>query len=396
MSLVRTLATIAAAALVAAACDDHYHGISTGNGPAPDPVGDVAGEAHWVLEGFSSAGNPSGYPIAEITWTPPSNWDQEVFRVYSRETGSGSYYLIATVASCSVNGCVFRDRGVNSGKSYDYYVSSTDERADVETPSARISVRIPAATSPQAPIADSAVSLDGAAYLRWKDGGLGKALWKYVVLLTHEDATAYNATIGETDSPSFLDARTANGHVFGYRVAAIDTLEHVSALSAEMKASPRPDVLGDLVYTHQTDAAHSGFRFQDTETADPVVAGTAGNAQWRLERSGGAWQIVPLAGTSLLEFGRTTALSCGPGADSFCKAVTRAPSAGYQSTPISVAPEFSYVFKVTGSDGQPHYAVVRVAILGTDGSGHDLMIFDWAYQTLPNDVRLSVSRTSAS
>jgi hypothetical protein len=53
-----------------------------------------------------------------------------------------------------------------------------------------------------------------------------------------------------------------------------------------------------------------------------------------------------------------------------------------------VNPEFSYVFRVTGSDGQTHYGVVRASILGSDGSGHDLMIFDWAYQLIANDVRL--------
>ena len=50
--------------------------------------------------------------------------------------------------------------------------------------------------------------------------------------------------------------------------------------------------------------------------------------------------------------------------------------------------EFSYVFRVTGSDGQPHYGVIRVQLLGSDGAGHQLMIFDWAYQVLPNNVGL--------
>jgi hypothetical protein len=180
------------------------------------------------------------------------------------------------------------------------------------------------------------------------------------------------------------------GHVYGYRVAAVDTSEHVSALSAEIIVAPRPDASGELVYSFQSNAALSGFRFQTTETTDPILAGTATTAQWRLEQDATGWRIVPLNGTAVLEYpgGRTTALVCGPGSDANCRAATRAPVAGYQTTPIAVNPEYSYVFRVTGSDGQPHYGVVRVQLLGSDGAGHDLMIFDWAYQTLPNDARL--------
>ena len=98
---------------------------------------------------------------------------------------------------------------------------------------------------------------------------------------------------------------------------------------------------------------------------------------------------MPLNDTSVVEFsGRTTALACGPGADAGCRAATRAPAAGYTTAPVPINPEFSYVFRVTGSDGQPHYGVIRASILGSDGAGHDLMIFDWAYQTLANDIRL--------
>jgi hypothetical protein len=72
-------------------------------------------------------------------------------------------------------------------------------------------------------------------------------------------------------------------------------------------------------------------------------------------------------------------------------AATRAPTAGYSSAPIAVNPEFSYIFRVTGGDGQIHFGVIRASILGSDGAGHDLMIFDWAYQSLANEPRLSRS-----
>ncbi|HEX9109684.1 MAG TPA: hypothetical protein VF832_20720 [Longimicrobiales bacterium] len=396
MRLVLLAGSCAVALLGAIGCDD-YH-IAGPNARYPEPVTDVAGAPHWVLEGFSSSGQPVGYPVAELTWTPPPSWDQEVFRVYSRRSGQSSYYLVGTIGSCSVNGCVYRDRDVSAGRSYDYYVSTYDDRRDLETESTvDVTVRIPSSTSPATPLPDTTVSLDGSAFVRWRDGGVGKALWKYLVYITRVDAAPYNYRVGETDGASFLDGRAANGHVYAYRVAAVDSLEHVSALSSELVAAPRPDAYGELIYSWQTGASQSGFRFQADENTNPIVAGSAASAQWRFEAAAAGWRIVPLGGTQLLQYpNRTTALSCGPGADAGCRAATRAPATGYQASPLTVTPEYSYVFRVTGDDGQTHYGVLRVAILGSDGSGHDLMIFDWAYQLLPNDVRLSTARTGTA
>jgi hypothetical protein len=367
-----------AAAMMLAACNDHNGFV--GGGDRPDPPENLVAAPHWVLDGFTAAGQPSGHPVVDLTWDPPATWNQEPFRVYGRRLGTSSFFLIATVTSCTVD---------------EYYVATTNEDTNEEAATDfREQVTVPAANVPATPLADSATALDNAAFVRWRDGGNGQNLWKYQVYLTRIDGQSYLYAMGETDSPGFVDLRATNGHVYGYRVAAVDTMEHVSALSPEITVAPRPDYSGELVYTFQTDAAHSGFRFQADEAGDPIVAGTATNAQWRLERDAGGWKIVPLNGTGVVAYGgRTTALACGPGADAGCVAATRAPTAGYSTAAIPVNPEFSYIFRVTGSDGQIHFGVIRASILGSDGSGHDLMIFDWAYQTLANEPRLS--RTGA-
>jgi hypothetical protein len=386
MRLNRTFSALAAALLLAACNNDN---VLVGGG-VPDPPTNLDVQPHWVLEGFTNAGQPAGYPVVDVTWAPPSSWNQEVFRVYGRRSGSGGYFLIATVTSCTATGCVYRDRNVSAGSTYDYYVATANEDANSEAPTASaLTVTVPAASTPLAPAVDSAVALDNAAYLRWHDAGNGAKLWKYQVYLTRIDNTTYLYGMGETDGPAFLDSRATNGHVYGYRIAAVDTTEHVSALSPEITVAPRPDALADLVYSYQTNAANSGFRFQTSESTNPIVAGTSTSAQWRLEQDASGWHIVPLNGTTVLEYGRTTALTCGPGADASCTAVTRAPAAGYQSGPIALNPEYSYVFRVVGSDNQVHYGVVRASILGSDGSGHQLMIFGWAYQLIANDVRLT-------
>lgn len=383
----RLVSILAAAALVAACSSND--GI-VGGGVQPDPPISPSVTPHWVLEGFTSAGQPSGYPAVDVEWAPPATWNGEVFRVYAKRSGDASYFLIATVTSCTASGCVYRDRNVSAGTTYQYYVTTENENTGGESAGTGVlSVTVPAAQAPAAPLADTSVALDNAAYLRWKDGGNGQSLWKYQVYLTRIDGAQYLYALGETDGAAFLDSRAANGHVYGYRIAAVDTMEHVSALSPELTVVPRPDAAGELVYSFQTNAAQSGFQFQASEATNPIVSGSSAQAQWRLEEDATGWHIVPLNGTTVLEYpGRTTALTCGPGSDAGCRAASTAPAAGYQATPIAVNPEFSYVFRVTGSDGQPHFGVIRASILGSDGSGHSLMIFDWAYQLLPNDVRL--------
>jgi len=386
----RLFPALAAAALLAACNNDTV--IVGGGGRRPDAPTDLTAQARWVLEGFTNAGQPSGYAAVDLAWNPPASWTDEVFRVYGRRTGDSGFFLIATVTSCTSAGCVYRDRNVSAGTTYEYYVATTNESADLETATAfRETVSVPAGGTPATPLADSAVALDNAAYLRWRDGGVGNALWKYAVYLTRIDNTAYLYGTGETDGQGFVDTRAVNGHVYGYRVAAIDTMEHVSALSAEMRVVPRPDAAAELIYSFQSNAVQSGFRFQTSEATDPLLPGSSTSAQWRLEQDASGWHIVPLNGTGVVEYpgGRTTALACGAGSDASCRAATRAPAAGYQTTPIAINPEYSYVFRVTGSDGQTHYGVIRATLLGSDGSGHQLMIFDWAYQLIAGDVRLN-------
>jgi hypothetical protein len=384
----RIIPALAAVAFLAA-CDSNH--VIIGGGARPGAPTDLAVQPHWVLEGFNNSGQSVGYPVVDVTWNPPSSWNDEPFRVYARRSGTSSFFLIATVTSCTSDGCVYRDRDVSAGTTYEYYVATANEDTNEETTTdTRQTARVPAAGTPAAPVPDSAVALDNAAFIRWHDTANGQNLWKYVVYLTRIDGTSYLYGLGETDGTGLVDTRATNGHVYGYRVAAVDTAEHVSALSPEITVAPRPDVSGELIYSFQTQPTQSGFRFQTSESTDPIVDGGSANAQWRLEHTAAGWQIVPLNGTSVVAYsGRTTALACGPGADAGCRAATRAPAAGYQTTPVTVNPEFSYIFRVTGSDGQPHYGVIRASILGSDGAGHDVMIFDWAYQLIANDVRLN-------
>ncbi len=345
----------------------------------------------WVLEDFQN-GQPVGYPSVQVTWLPPADWDDEVFRVYGKRVSDSGFTLIGTVTSCTDVGCVYTDRNVQPGGNYEYYVSAFDESSDQETESDfRDVVGVPGTPRPAPPTALDAVALDNAAFLRWSPNpSNGASASKYVVYLTSLDGEATLYQAGQTDGTGFLDVRAENGSRFGYRIATLDSLGHYSNLSTEVFVSPRPDFSGELVYAFADSAAASGFRFQSNEADNPILSGTSATAHWRMESDLTGWRIVPLNGTQVTEWGRTTALVCGPGADAGCTAARTAPTAGYTMSPLYADAEYSYVFRVTGSDGQPHFAVLRVALLGTDQNGKDLMIFDWAYQTRPNEPQLSV------
>ncbi len=378
--------------LLAAACDNDPNVVIV------DPVGEEPGQPvdlfasyAWVLEGFEN-NQPVGHPTVQVTWLPPTDWDNEVFRVYGKRASDASFTLIATVTSCTDVGCVYTDRNVAHGTDYEYYVSAYDESSDLETESDfRDVVHVPANQRPAAPTALESVALDDALFLRWDPStSNGDNVSRYVVYLTRVDDEEAEYPVGQTDGTGFLDQRAENGSEYAYRVATVDTLGHYSNLSGEVIGIPRPDFSGELVYAFADSAAASGFRFQADESTNPIVPGNSASAHWRLESGATGWRIVPLNGTQVTEWGATTALVCGPGADEGCTAARVAPGAGYTTAPIPVKAEFSYVFRVTGDDGQPHFAVLRATMLGTD-SGKDLLIFDWAYQTKPNEPRLGIT-----
>lgn len=381
----------AAGLLLAAACDNDPNVIVV-PGDEPGQPTDLFATYAWVLEDFQN-GQPVGYPSVQVTWLPPVDWNDEVFRVYGKRASDSGFTLIGTVTSCTDLGCVYTDRNVQPGGSYEYYVSAYNESSNQETESDfRDVVAVPGTPRPLPPTTLDGVGLDNAAFLRWSaNPANGNSASKYVVYLTSLDGEATLYQAGQTDGTGFLDQRAENGSRFGYRIATLDSLGHYSNLSAEVFVSPRPDFSGELIYAFADSAALSGFRFQSDEADNPILSGTSASAQWRLESDATGWRIVPLNGTQVTEWGRTTALVCGPGSDAGCTAARTAPTAGYTTSSIYVDPEYSYVFRVTGSDGQPHFAVLRVTMLGTDQNGRDLMIFDWAYQTMPNQPQLSVS-----
>lgn len=328
-----------------------------------------------------------------LAWDLGAGWNQESFRIYSKRTTDQDYFFIAEVTSCADGSCSYEDRNVLAGQTYEFYVASVDPQSGVETASDNtVQVFVPQPVPPPVPTGVEVTALDHASYVHWSTASRAASDFSfYRVYLAGSDGTDY--LLGETDSEGFLDLLATNGVTFQYYVTAVDDQGHESAASAIASGTPRPDYHGEYLYDFTDQPALSGFRFQEDENTNPIVNGNSSDRHFRLEVDNAGWWLVPGPGTEIYPVGfPTTALKCGPGADASCADLTRAPTSGYTGQDVSVDPQTSYVLRVRGNDGQTHYAVVRVDLLGFDQNGYALMVFDWAYQLQANNPDLSPGR----
>jgi hypothetical protein len=333
-----------------------------------------------ALEGFYQNG------AVILNWELHPDWNGESFRVYGKRDTDPDFFLIAEVTSCIAGVCTYTDLNVEGGRSYRYFVTAVSVEG-IEAASSEIDVFVPLFTPPPTPGGLEVVALDGTLYLRWESNARSADDFShYRVYLVEPTGDFF---LGETDSEGFLDQLVGNGVTYSYFVTAVDVDGHESAGSAAASGIPRPDFHGELVFAYEDRPASSGFRFQETELSDPIVAGDSPLRHFRLESDGFGWWIAPGPSAEIHPDGVfTTALKCGVAADVGCLDVPVAPVSGYTTFAVAVAPELTYAMRVVGDDGQIHYGAVRVSLLGFDQSDAALMIFDWAYQLQPGNPQL--------
>jgi hypothetical protein len=345
------------------------------------PVGDPASPRN--LDAYYYAG------VVRVTWELAPDWNQETFRVYSKRVTDADWFLIAEVSSCAGGACTYEDRNIIEGQSYEYYVSAVDPDSGVEAPTdSSVQVDVPQATPPPTPTGFGVIALDHANYLTWSGNARDAADFSFyrVYFETGDDVFL----LGETDSEGFLDQLAQNGQTYTYYVAAVDDQGHESDGSASRSGTPRPDYHGEWLYDHFTQPTVSGFRFQSDEATNPIVDGGSSDRHFRLEVDDAGWWLVSGPGTEIHPSGvETTALKCGVAADAGCVDVVTAPGSGYTTQDVPVASQTSYVLRVRGDDGRVHYGIIRVATLGFDQDDNALMVFDWAYQLVPDDRNLA-------
>lgn len=348
-------------------------------------VGDPAPPEN--LEAYYYAGT------VHVTWDLGAGWNQESFRIYGKRTSDQDYFLVADVTSCADGSCSYEDRNVLAGQTYEFYVTAVDPQSGAETATDySVQVEVPQPVPPPVPTQVGVVALDHADYVHWSAASRDASDFSfYRVYLVGQD-TDY--LLGETDSEGFLDLLANNGLTFQYYVTAVDNQGHESAASTVAAGTPRPDYHGEYLYDFTDQQALSGFRFQGDESTNPIVDGTSADRHFRLEVDNAGWWLVPGPGTQIYPTGfATTALKCGVAADAgTCSDLSRAPTSGYTTQDVPVDAQTSYALRVVGDDGQTHYAVVRVDLLGYDQDNNALMIFDWAYQLQANNPDLAPGR----
>ena len=338
-------------------------------------------------------GLDAGYYNRAVTvfWELSSGWNGEAFRVFSKRVEDASFLPIAEVTSCSAGNCEYTDTNILSNVSYDYFVSAVDPDTGVETDSDRtVRVPVPSFTPPPVPTDLEVVALDATNYIRWNDNARSDSEFSAYRIYLLSDQGATEILLGETDSPGFLDALAENGVTSSYAVSSVDLFGHESGISSSRQGTPRPDFTGELVYSFMDEPDLSGFRFSESDQMDPIVPGGSLARHFRLETDLSGWWLVPGPSAEVFPEGVfTTELKCGVAADPQCQDWTTAPLSGYSPVEIAVEPEFTYVWRVVEGGGVVHYGAVRVTLLGSDQTGSELMIFDWAYQLQSGNPQLA-------
>ena len=335
------------------------------------------------LEGYYYDGG------VDLSWRIGAGWDGEAFRVYGKRVSDPEYFFIAEITSCTDGFCVYRDINVSAGVTYEYYVAAVDLDVGAETASDySVEVFVPRPVPPPVPEGVVAVALDNAVYMYWDDDPAAE-----------EDFAAYRVYVsdadgdylaGETDSPGYVDFLAENGLTFTYFVTSVDDQGHESDGSEVAECTPRPDYAGEVMYSYQDVPASAGFRFQEAEDLQAVMAGDSGDRHFRLEADAAGLWLAPGPGSRIHPESRwTTALKCGAGADSDCVSWERAPMSGYSSGRAALDAGFTYMFRVPGDDGETRFGAVRATLIGVDQDGHELIIFDWAYQTQAGNPSLT-------
>lgn len=324
--------------------------------------------------------------VVNLSWELAPDWDGEAFRIYSRRVTDAEFFFIAEVTSCTDGFCTYQDLNVAAGETYEYFVSAVSP-GGTEVDSGIVEVFVPSFTPPPVPNAPSVIALDNSLYLTWGDASRDAGDFSFYRVYQSDGPDEF--LLGETDSEGFVDLLAGNGSTYSYFVTSVDTDGHESGGSAIASGTPRPDYHGELIRSRLDFPDESGFIFVEDEITAPIVPGNDPLAHFVFEEDVDGFWLVSGVGTQVHQNGvATTALKCGPGADFDCVDLQIAPGSGYTTNDVPLSAGFSYAMRVEGDDGLTHYGVIRVEHLGFDQNGA-IMIFDWAYQLVPDSPDLT-------
>ncbi|MCI0706651.1 MAG: hypothetical protein L0Y80_04090 [Ignavibacteriae bacterium] len=212
------------------------------------------------------------------------------------------------------------------------------------------------------------VSLDNAVEIRWLANS-EPDIDEYKVWVGTAPSGQY-VLIGTTVNTTFIDNGANNGTTYYYALSAVDFNGNESGLSAELVYdTPRPEGYGEEASNYLTAPNSSGYDFStysigpyDDDFTDVFY-----------EHFNGIFYLNVWDDTDIQDMGYTSNLD----------EISVAPTQGWApSRSVEAIPGHTYVVW-TWDD---HYAKVRVISVSTS-----LVVFDWAYQTAPQNPELKRS-----
>lgn len=179
--------------------------------------------------------------------------------------------------------------------------------------------------------------------------------------------------IGSTTSNYFVDYDVQNGVTYFYAVAAYDFDGNESELSYDyVKDTPRPEGYNRSVFDYFTSPSKAGYDFSSYR----VVSFDSWDADFFFENYEGTYYINVWDDTDIQDMGSTYDIYD----------ITEAPIGGW--VPLYEGENVKYTEAIPGRTyviwtNDDHYAKIRInRIQG------DMMVFDWAYQTVTGEREL--------
>lgn len=363
----RRLLLASVAALLAVGCD-----------AATDP-NDVPAPGGLTYELIPS-GDPDAPSGVLLRWDDLFDDRVAAYVVYSRQSTSDRWHRRAETTSPT-----FHDAGIPA---LQYQVRSRNDD-DVESAPSN-TVTIDSRLRMPAPTALNSISLHRAAQLEWSSASRlsdPSVFSYYRVYSTVWNQGSCDDDLwlleGTTVSDDFLVTGLTNGVRYCFAVSIVSYDGHESLWSNVRDDTPRYDSRNVILDAFEVAPSTSGFDFYNP-AGNPqvgiVTSGTAAGVDFRIEkRADGKVYLVPMRSDvaialySTLPVTDLTSIDIAPFDNQF------------QSSAISASPGYAYVFRV-GTIGSWNYGAVRISHVGAD-----YVIFDWSYQSAPNNPELLVA-----
>jgi hypothetical protein len=366
----RRLLSIAAVLAVAACTDITTDGTSA---RLPEPTG--------LTYELMPSGNPDSPEGVLLAWDDVADETVSAYVVYSRYSTTDRWHRRAETTSPT-----FHDAGVPA---LQYQVVTRDEGGDESGPSNTVTIdsrlRLPSPTGLVSISLYRAVQLSWSSASRLSDAAhFGYYRVYSSIFNSAQDRCDDNLWVleGTTVSDDFLVTGLTNGVRYCFAVSTISIDGHESLWSASRDDTPRYDARNVIVDAFEVAPATSGFDFYDPTSSlkGVVTSGTRAGIDFRLERrTNGKLYFVPQrSDVSIALYSQDpvedlTSIDIAPLDNAFI------------STPISAEPGYAYVFRI-GNVGSATYGAVRVSHVGVD-----YVIFDWSWQSAPNNPELKLA-----